>query len=70
MKRKSLFLFAFLFFLSFIACKNAPHQPAENVIALAKTDSSWTLLPFIKIDSVNPVNGPLNGKKKMFLTLQ
>ena len=62
MKRKSLFLFAFLFFLSFIACKNAPHQPAENVIALAKTDSSWTLLPFIKIDSVNPVLSPGIGR--------
>ena len=62
MKRKPLFLFAFLFFLSFIACKNAPHQPAENDIALVKTDTSWTLLPFIKIDSVNPVLGPGIGR--------
>ncbi|MEO5594484.1 MAG: glycoside hydrolase family 130 protein [Chitinophagaceae bacterium] len=62
MKRKSLFLFSFLFFISFIACKNAPHQPAENDTALSNTDTLWALLPFIKIDSVNPVLGPGTGR--------
>jgi len=43
------------------SCKNAPRQPAENNTATATTDSLWALVPFVKIDSANPVLGPGTG---------
>ncbi|MEO5682886.1 MAG: glycoside hydrolase family 130 protein [Chitinophagaceae bacterium] len=63
MKKRVVFLFTYtLIFLPFVACKNAPHQSTEINTAEITTDSSWTLLPFIKIDSVNPVLGPGTGR--------
>ncbi len=43
------------------ACKNAPNQPISSDVAATTTDSAWTLLPFEKVDSVNPVLGPGTG---------
>ena len=42
------------------SCKNATPKPAAATTDAA-TDSSWTLLPFTKIDSANPVLGPGTG---------
>jgi len=63
MKNKFVFLIpCIILVLSFSACKNAPHQPTENDATDTKTDSSWTLLPFIKIDAANPVLTPGTGR--------
>jgi predicted GH43/DUF377 family glycosyl hydrolase len=42
------------------SCKNAGSASSAAETAAA-TDSSWTLLPFTKIDSANPVLGPGTG---------
>ena len=43
------------------ACKNAPQQSTDDNTVTHTTDSSWALLPFEKIDTVNPVLGPGTG---------
>jgi predicted GH43/DUF377 family glycosyl hydrolase len=45
------------------ACNSAPEQPASTeTTAMAASDStSWALLPFVKVDSVNPVLQPGTG---------
>ncbi|HTL08829.1 MAG TPA: glycoside hydrolase family 130 protein [Chitinophagaceae bacterium] len=54
-------LAAFLLLTVFAAaCKNAP-QTAEQPAAVKTADSTWTLLPFEKIDS-NPVLTPGTGR--------
>jgi predicted GH43/DUF377 family glycosyl hydrolase len=50
------------FFISLLACMQpeAKKQPAVNETH-PSADSSWMMLPFVKIDSVNPVLQPGNG---------
>jgi predicted GH43/DUF377 family glycosyl hydrolase len=37
-----------------ISCQPKPHQQTESRVS----DSSWAILPFIKVDSVNPILNP------------
>jgi predicted GH43/DUF377 family glycosyl hydrolase len=58
MKSNRLFLSGFIFFLAFIACRNKVENSRATL--LSKDSSStvatnWTLVPFAKVDSVNPV---------------
>ena len=54
-------LYSFLFFvllLSFISCRNAPSQNTAVTTDSNALSNDWALLPFVKIDSVNPVLTP------------
>ena len=54
-------LYSFLFFvlfLSFISCRNAPSQNTAVTTDGNVSSNDWALLPFVKIDSVNPVLTP------------
>src|SRR3954447_11513643 len=64
MKLNRLFLSGFIFFLAFIACRNKVENSRATL--LSKDSSStvatnWTLVPFVKVDSVNPVMKPGNA---------
>jgi beta-1,2-mannosidase len=57
---KRLLVYSFIICSINFSCNN----PAENSSAdnsREKIDSSWTLTPFVKIDSVNPIMKPGNG---------
>ena len=64
MKLKRLLLPGFIFCFAFIACRN---KVENNKVAVVSKDSSsassgnWALLPFAKVDSVNPVMKPGNS---------
>src|SRR5436190_7523143 len=55
--KKLLLLLAGWLTLFSISCKNYTAS-SPTTTAIVGTDSSWMLLPFIKIDSVNPVLTP------------
>src|ERR1700730_647809 len=53
---------ALVFLILAISCsdhKPAPETPAK--IVADSTSAAWALMPFTKVDSVNPVLGPGNG---------
>jgi beta-1,2-mannosidase len=56
-------LFFNLLILMFIGCTNAQNQATGALKNKAATGlaQNWTLLPFVKIDSVNPILGPGTG---------
>ncbi len=55
----SLKVICYFFVISFIwtAC-----APKEKITSATESDSTWALLPFIKVDSVNPILTPGDGK--------
>ena len=61
MKKRLLFL-ATIAGIFFISCKNHTASNLAPVTEIAASDSSWTILPFIKVDAVNPVLGPGSGQ--------
>src|SRR6185312_14521389 len=56
-------LFFTLFILTLIGCTHTQNQPAGalKTTTASGLDPNWTLLPFVKIDSVNPILGPGSG---------
>jgi predicted GH43/DUF377 family glycosyl hydrolase len=58
MKRKTSFPAAALFLVAcgVLSCKSSTESKNETIAA--KPDTSWAILPFIKVDSVNPVLVP------------
>jgi len=56
-------LFFTLFILTLIGCTHTQNQPAGTLktTTASGSDPNWTLLPFVKIDSVNPILGPGSG---------
>jgi len=62
MKKQTVLLVFCLAILLLQACKNSsPDSAATTTTTATVPDSSWALLPFIKIDSINPVLGPGTG---------
>lgn len=57
--KKLIFVFAGCLLL-FASCRNAPQSSSGDTTIAA--DTAWPLLPFSKIDSVNPVLGPGTGE--------
>ena len=60
--KKRFFLFAGSVAILFASCKNQTPGSATPVATVVSTDSSWALLPFVKVDTANPVLGPGNGR--------
>ena len=60
--KKRLLLFAASAALFFASCKNAAPAADKDPISITNEDSSWALLPFIKVDAANPVLGPGIGR--------
>jgi predicted GH43/DUF377 family glycosyl hydrolase len=54
------------FLFCILACNSGEPQPVHNDVAATDSanvvDSSWMIVPFIKVDSVNPIMGPGKGK--------
>jgi len=59
--KKPLFLLAGWLAFCSTGCKNYTANSA-NATAVVAADSSWMLLPFIKVDSANPVLAPGTGR--------
>ncbi|HEY6978846.1 MAG TPA: glycoside hydrolase family 130 protein [Chitinophagaceae bacterium] len=63
--KNSLLLHSFIFFLASISCRNKVENNRAAVVSskdsVAVSSANWELVPFEKIDSVNPVMKPGNG---------
>jgi predicted GH43/DUF377 family glycosyl hydrolase len=70
---RKLFSFAVLSLLALSGCSDHQAHNAATVAPASDSSASWALLPFVKIDSVNPILTPGDGsfidpilKKKVF----
>ena len=59
--KKISFLLRGCSFLFLLSCNNTNNQSSAGIPVTISADSSWALLPFIKIDSANPILVPGTG---------
>lgn len=58
---KKIFCCVVIFYYILYSCNNASTTAGTKIKTHETTDSSWALIPFLKVDSVNPVVAPGTG---------